>query len=100
MKSVSIIGAGPAGIEAASVLAKNGMVVNLFEKSSSPLKNVSDKAFLFPNFAAASDIVEALSEKLLNTNIVQHFDTEIDTFCHRGNGLFGNKTFKFFEMYC
>lgn len=77
MKSVSIVGAGPAGIEAASVLAKNGMVVNLFEKSSSPLKNVSDKAFLFPNFAAASDIVEALSEKLLNTNIVQHFDTEI-----------------------
>ena len=50
MKTVSIIGAGPAGIEAAYVLAKQGVAVSLFEKSSSPLKNIADKAFLFPNF--------------------------------------------------
>ena len=77
MKSISIIGAGPAGIEAASVLARQGMTVALFEKSSSPLKNIADKAFLFPNFAAANDIVELMSKKLLNQNITLHYDTEI-----------------------
>ena len=77
MKSVSIIGAGPAGIEAAYVLAKQGVAVSLFEKSSSPLKNIADKAFLFPNFAAATDIVEQMNRKLLNANIAQHLDTDI-----------------------
>lgn len=77
MKSISIIGAGPAGIEAASVLAKQGLSVSLFEKSSSPLKNISDKAYLFPNFAPAGDIVELMNKKLLNQNITLHPDTEI-----------------------
>lgn len=77
MKTISIIGAGPAGIEAASVLAGNGISVNLFEKTASPMKNVADKAFLFPNFASANDIVEAMNKKLLNKNITQHYDTEI-----------------------
>lgn len=77
MKSISIIGAGPAGIEAASVLSRLGYKSILFEKSSSPLKNIADKAYLFPNFAASGDIVEEMSKKLLDTNIVQHFDTDI-----------------------
>ena len=50
MRKVAIIGAGSAGIEAASVLARNGVEVTLFEKSETPLKNLQDKAFLFPNF--------------------------------------------------
>ncbi len=77
MKTISIIGAGPAGIEAASVLSKQGIAVNIFEKSSSPLKNITDKAFLFPNFAAASDIAELMNKKLLSQNITQYYDTEI-----------------------
>lgn len=77
MKTISIIGAGPAGIEAASILARNGFAVNLFEKSSSPMKNIADKAFLFPNFAAANDIVELMNKKLLDSAIVQHPDTDI-----------------------
>ena len=77
MKSISIIGAGPAGIEAASILAQQGIAVTLFEKSSSAMKNVADKTFLFPDFAAASDIVEAMNKKLLNSNITLHCDTEI-----------------------
>lgn len=77
MKTISIIGAGPAGIEAASVLAQRGFAVNLYEKSSSPMKNIADKAFLFPNFASATDVVEKMSKKLLNGNITTHFDTEI-----------------------
>ena len=86
MKSISIIGAGPAGIEAASVLAKQGMPVNLFEKSSSPLKNIADKAFLFPNFAAASDIVDLMNKKLLNQNITLHHDTDIVKMQREGEG--------------
>ncbi len=84
MKTVSIIGAGPAGIEAAYVLAKQGVTVSLFEKSSSPLKNIADKAFLFPNFAAATDIVEQMNRKLLNSNITQHLDTDIVGLVHEG----------------
>ena len=84
MKTVSIIGAGPAGIEAAYVLAKQGIAVSLFEKSSSPLKNIADKAFLFPNFAAATDIVEQMNRKLLNANITQHLDTDIVGLVHEG----------------
>ena len=86
MKSISIIGAGPAGIEAASALAKQGMPVNLFEKSSSPLKNIADKAFLFPNFAAASDIVDLMNKKLLNQNITLHHDTDIVKMQREGEG--------------
>ena len=60
MKKVAIIGAGPAGIEAASILARNGVEVTLFEKSETPLKNLQDKAFLFPNFQNAQEIVDDL----------------------------------------
>ena len=77
MKSISIIGAGPAGIEAASVLAQQGFNVNLFEKSSSPMKNIADKAFLFPNFASANDLVELMNKKLLSTEIKVHTDSDI-----------------------
>jgi len=75
--TISIIGAGPSGIEAASVLAKQGMAVTLFEKDPSPLKNIADKAFLFPNFAAASEIVEQLNKKLMTPNITQRLDCGI-----------------------
>ncbi|MCF0207416.1 MAG: CoB--CoM heterodisulfide reductase iron-sulfur subunit A family protein, partial [Bacteroidales bacterium] len=68
MKKIAIIGAGPAGIEAASILAKNYEVL-LFEKSSVALPNVLDKAFLFPDFSNANDIVDSLNTKLINDNI-------------------------------
>lgn len=77
MKSISIIGAGPAGIEAAAILASQGMKVSLFEKSDSPLHNITDKAFLFPNFADANELADKLNKKLLNPSISQHLATEI-----------------------
>ena len=77
MKKVAIIGAGPAGIEAASVLARNGIEVTLFEKSETPLKNLQDKAFLFPNFQAAQEIIDDLSGKLLVDGITSVFGVEI-----------------------
>ena len=77
MKKVAIIGAGPAGIEAASILAKNGVEVTLFEKSETPLKNLQDKAFLFPNFQAAQEIVDDLSGKLLTDGVTSAFGVDI-----------------------
>ena len=77
MKKVAIIGAGPAGIEAASVLARQGIQVTLFEKSESPLKNIQDKAFLFPNFQAAQEIADDLSGKLLTDGITSIFGIDI-----------------------
>ena len=77
MSKVAIIGAGPAGIEAASVLAKQGVQVTLFEKSETPLKNIQDKVFLFPNFQAAQEIADDLSGKLLTDGITSAFGVDI-----------------------
>jgi len=77
MRKVAIIGAGPAGIEAASVLARQGVQVTLFEKSESPLKNIQDKAFLFPNFQAAQEVADDLSGKLLTDGITTILGVDI-----------------------
>lgn len=73
----AIVGAGPAGIEAASILASQDIDVTLFEKSATAMKNIADKAYLFPNFAPADTIVQAMDKKLQNSHISVHYDTEI-----------------------
>ena len=77
MKTIAIIGAGPAGIEAAALLAKQGAQVDLFEKEASPMQHLADKAFLFPNFANAADLMATLEAKLQTPGINQHMGTEI-----------------------
>lgn len=77
MKKIAIIGAGPAGIEAASILAKNGHEVQLFEKSSNTLSNILDKAYLFPDFSSAQELADKLNAKLLNDKIQLTCNTEI-----------------------
>lgn len=69
MKEIAIIGAGPAGIEAAHILANNNIKVSIFEQRKSPLNNITDKAFLFPNFADAQDVAKQLMNKLQHPNI-------------------------------
>ena len=86
MKSVSIIGAGPSGIEAAVTLAHLGYNVTLFEKASSPLKNIADKAFLFPNFASAAELVETMGSKLLHNGITTKVDCDIVNLAHEETG--------------
>ena len=51
MRKIAVIGAGPAGIESASILAKENEVL-LFEKSATALSNILDKAYLFPDFSS------------------------------------------------
>lgn len=86
MKSISIIGAGPAGIEVAAILADHGMKVTIFEKSDSPLNNINDKAFLFPNFSDAKDLSAKLTAKLNNPAIKQHLSTSIVSLSHEDKG--------------
>ena len=76
MKKIAIIGAGPAGIESASILAKDNEVL-LFEKSTAVLSNIIDKAYLFPDFSSASEIADKLNSKLINENIKLMLNTEV-----------------------
>ena len=78
MKTIAIIGAGPAGIEAAALLARQGYQVDLFEKSASPLQNLKDKAFLFPNFAEAREVADRLAQKLDSPLIHLHTNSGVD----------------------
>lgn len=76
MSKIAIIGAGPAGIESASILARDHEVL-LFEKSATALSNILDKAYLFPDFASASEIADNLNSKLINDNITLMLNKEV-----------------------
>ena len=79
MKKIAIIGAGPAGIEAAAILAQNDNEVQLFEKSSNTLSNILDKAYLFPDFSPAQELADKLASygwSLLSPSLPQPGSTE------------------------
>ena len=63
--NIAIIGAGPAGIEAASILADKHQVT-LFEKEEKPLCNIRDKAFLFPDFSSADELADKLEKAAIS----------------------------------
>lgn len=86
VKRVAVIGAGPAGIEAASALADAGLEVTVFEKSALPCRNLADKAFLFPDFSRADEVVQKLSEKLLGGGISLRCDCEIVSLSRERDG--------------
>ena len=76
MRKIAVIGAGPAGIESASILARENEVL-LFEKSATALSNILDMAYLFPDFSSASEIADSLNSKLINENIKLMLNTEV-----------------------
>ncbi len=84
MKNIAIIGAGPAGIEAASILAAQHHVT-LFEKESSPLGNIRNKALLFPNFSSAREFADRLEDKLRHTNITLQLGKDVIKLCKSGS---------------
>jgi heterodisulfide reductase subunit A len=77
MSAVAIIGAGPAGIAAASVLSEQKHDVLLFEKEQHTLENVRNKALLFPDFMEAEQLTEALNAMLQSPLITLLSATEI-----------------------
>ena len=85
MTNIAIIGAGPAGIEAASILASKHHIT-LFEKSDKTLSNIHDKALLFPDFSSAEDLAVKLDAKLNSPNIELRLSTPIVKLEKKENG--------------
>lgn len=77
MKKIAVIGAGPAGIEAASLLATQGLEVVIYEKEEQPLHNLTDKSYLFPNFADAQEVSKEILAKLSTPRLTLKADTEV-----------------------
>ena len=77
MKKIAVIGAGPAGIEAASLLATQDLEVVIYEKEGQPLHNLTDKAYLFPNFADAQEVSKEILAKLSTPRLTLKTDTEV-----------------------
>jgi heterodisulfide reductase subunit A len=76
-KNVLIIGAGPAGIEAAVTLKKRGYQVTLLEKESETNMNLRNKMLLFPDFSDVVTLVKAIDAKLSDNDVAPHFNTEV-----------------------
>ncbi len=86
MKSVAIVGAGIAGIEAAAKLTKSGVKVYLIEKENEIGGHLRQWDRLFPTQSKASDVLKDIidgldnrAEVLCNTS-VQHVEKRGDEF--------------------
>src|SRR5699024_6342950 len=73
-KKVLVIGAGPAGIAAASYLRRNGMDVLVREKLSKPYGIVSH---IIPEFRISDDEIERDYKIALNQGVKFEFDSEV-----------------------
>lgn len=74
---ILIIGAGPAGIEAAFCLAENNYQVYLLEKNKEIGGNILNWEKLFPDFTNADEVREKLFEKVNHKNVELKTGTEI-----------------------
>ena len=77
MKTIAIIGGGPAGMEAAGILSRNGFSVILFEVKDGWGDNLRNKYKLFPDFSSADDLFEQLSSKINGDSVRKFLNTEI-----------------------
>ena len=69
---VLVIGAGPAGLEASTLLAQRGYQVTLVEESDTLGGKINSWDRLFPNQRHASEVVKYLNNSLLNIDIKQN----------------------------
>lgn len=81
MKQVLVIGAGPAGMEAAFHLAENNHQVYLLEKEQQAGGNIRNWVKLFPDFTDADEVRKRLDEKVKHPNINLKINTEIEKLC-------------------
>ncbi|KWZ79263.1 putative selenate reductase subunit YgfK [Anaerococcus tetradius] len=73
-KKVCVIGAGPAGIAAASYLRRNGLDVTVFEKLSKPYGIVSH---VIPDFRISDEEIDRDYQIALKQGVKFVFDTEV-----------------------
>ena len=74
---VAIIGGGPAGLEAAGVLAENGLSVSLFEAKNHWADNLVNKYKVFPDFSPADDLFKQMQLKIEHAAINKILNKEI-----------------------
>ncbi|WP_251620212.1 FAD-dependent oxidoreductase [Odoribacter lunatus] len=84
--NVIIIGAGPAGCEAAFRLANEGIQVDLIEKENSTGGNLNNWYQLFPDRKSAKDLNTILSNHLQHPHIRLHLNTEATDITREENG--------------
>lgn len=85
---VIIIGAGPAGCEAAHQLANENVQVELIEKENITGGNLNNWYQLFPDRKNAQELNSILKNNLNHPNINLHLDTEASNITRSGNGKF------------
>ncbi len=88
MSTVIIIGAGPAGCEAAHHLASMGIKVELVEKSHQTGGNLNNWYQLFPDRKNATELNAILRDRLNHQNIRLHLDTKPDKIVRNNNNTF------------
>jgi len=76
-KHVAVIGGGIAGMEAAAVLAKQGVKVTLIEKEAVTGGKLNDWHHLFPDFSSPEMVVGNLITKISRSGVNVIYNTEI-----------------------
>ena len=85
MKSVIIIGAGPAGLKAACRIATEGYSVLLLEKEDTVGGKLKRWDKLFPDFASAQETLTFLEKNIHHQHITLKKNTEIVALRQEGN---------------
>lgn len=76
-KHVTVIGGGIAGMETASVLARQGLKVSLIEKQAVTGGKLNNWHHLFPDFSSPDKVIENQVLKTKNTGVNIIYNTEI-----------------------
>ena len=84
-KKIIIIGAGPAGLEAAYHLARQNYEVTILEKDSETGGHIKNDVKLFPDFADAHEVTKKLFDRIDHPNIELKTGICINELVQEGN---------------